>query len=268
MALIDSLMEVFARVLGNVRLEERRRKQEHRERQLQIHASQSELKALRAQINPHFLFNALNAIAGLIHEAPERAEETVEQLAEVFRYTLRGSQQEWALLRDEMEFVRAYLEIEKARFGERLQVELRSDPGLSDWRVPTMMVQTLVENAVKHGISRVQGVGEISVSCRRHEGFAQIEVRDNGPGQDVQPISEPSFGGFGLQSIRERLEGYFGNQAQLDVLRDAHNNETVATILLPRSEIRLESNPPESSILDIQGAIPDKKKGDQWCKEF
>ena len=87
------------------------------------------MKALRAQINPHFLFNALNAIAGLIQDQPELADETIEQLAQVFRYTLRKSENEWVRLDEEIEFVTAYLRVEQARFGERLQVEFAVDPG-------------------------------------------------------------------------------------------------------------------------------------------
>ena len=93
---------------------------------MSFQASRSELKALRAQINPHFLFNALNAIAGLIHKNPLRADKTVERLADVFRYTLRRSENEWTLLEEEMEFVRAYLEVEQARFGKRLQFQIHA----------------------------------------------------------------------------------------------------------------------------------------------
>ena len=125
-----------------------------------ILASRAELKALRAQINPHFLFNALNAIAGLIHTRPELAEETVEQLAEVFRYTLRKSEKEWVRLDEELEFVAAYLRVEEARFGERLR-----GGGVGGCRrrgdaVPAMSIQPLVENAIKHGTSTVEGPGK------------------------------------------------------------------------------------------------------------
>src|SRR6185295_5860950 len=113
-------------------------------------------------INPHFLFNALNAIVALIPTKPERAEETLEQLAEVFRYTLTRSDKEWTRLADEVEFVRAYLDVEKARFGERLQATIDVDPKVQDMTVPSMMLQTLVENAVKHGLSSVRGVGVLS----------------------------------------------------------------------------------------------------------
>src|SRR5207247_6147621 len=129
--------------LDNLRLQERRLQQEQLARELSLNASRSELKALRAQINPHFLFNALNAIAGLIHQNPANADRTIEQLAEVFRYALRGSDSEWAVLGDELDFVRAYLDVERARFGERLRAEVHIADGASGALVPTMVVQTL-----------------------------------------------------------------------------------------------------------------------------
>ncbi len=123
-ALLTSLADVFSHVLENLHLQERKLEQEQRTREMSLQASRSELKALRAQINPHFLFNALNSIAGLIHRDPAVADRTIEQLADVFRYALRGAESEWALLDDELDFVRAYLEVERARFGERLHVEV------------------------------------------------------------------------------------------------------------------------------------------------
>ena len=134
---------------------------------MSLHASRSELKALRAQINPHFLFNALNSIAGLIHRDPAVADRTIEQLADVFRYALRGAESEWALLDDELDFVRAYLEVERARFGERLHVEVEIEEAARGARVPTMIVQTLVENAVKHGAASVRGPASVIVRARR-----------------------------------------------------------------------------------------------------
>jgi two-component system LytT family sensor kinase len=125
--LLDSLANVFASLLENVRLQQKKQEQEKKEQELMLHASRSELKALRAQINPHFLFNALNAIASLIHKDPSRAEETVEELAEVFRYTLKRSEKEWVRLEDELDFVRSYLDVEQAWFGERLVVHIEID---------------------------------------------------------------------------------------------------------------------------------------------
>ncbi len=219
---LRSLAHTLGVVLENVRFRQQRQEQAEREQQLRWLASRAELKALRAQINPHFLFNALNAIAGLIPGDPGLAEETVEQLAEVFRYTLRKSEKEWVRLEEEVEFVAAYLGVEKARFGERLQVEFQVDPGAGAIPVPAMCIQPLVENAIKHGTSTVEGQGRIRVRAAAKEGRLWIEVRDNGPGFPADfSLGAPLAGrpaaqaGHGLRNIAERLRGYYGESAQL-----------------------------------------------------
>ncbi len=244
-ALLVSLSEVLSYNLENVRLQSRKQDQEKRARELKIHASRSELKALRAQINPHFLFNALNAIASLIPREPERAEATVEQLAEVFRYTLRESDKEWTRLEDEMEFVRAYLEVEKARFGERLSTEIVLEPSLNGVRIPTMIVQTLVENAIKHGIMMVRKGGHLRVEALQKEDWIRIEVADSGPGfgrqllpGEVPPSAKGT--GFGLRSVKERLEGYFGGRARLELGRDESRELTIVAIEFPSSLVSFE----------------------------
>ena len=168
LALLRSLGGVFGFMLENIRLQRKRQEQEQLAQELRLQTSRSELKALRAQINPHFLFNALNAIASLIHTDPARADAAVEQLAEVFRYTLRRSDQEWAPLDQELAFARAYLDVEQARFGQRLECTIDADPALPRAQVPSMLLQTLVENAVKHGISRLRTPGRIDVTRRAH----------------------------------------------------------------------------------------------------
>ena len=134
LALLRSLGSVFGFMLENVRLQRKRQEQEQVAQELRLQTSRSELKALRAQINPHFLFNALNAIASLIHTDPARADAAVEQLAEVFRYTLRRSEQEWAPLDQELAFARAYLDVEQARFGRRLEFTDRRRSGAAPAR--------------------------------------------------------------------------------------------------------------------------------------
>ncbi len=204
--LLHSLARTLGVVLENVRFRER----EGRLRQL---ASRAELKALRAQINPHFLFNALNAIAGLIHSRPELAEETVEQLAEVFRYTLRKSESEWVRLDEELEFAAAYLRVEEARFGERLRVTMDIDPAATSIHVPSMSIQPLVENAVKHGTSNVEGQGNVILRVTLDEGGLWVDVYDNGPGFPAGfSIASPGDG-HGLRNIAERLSGYYGDSA-------------------------------------------------------
>lgn len=206
------------------------------ERELEIHASRSELKALRAQVNPHFLFNALNAIAGLIHKHPGRAEQTVEQLSEVFRYTLKGSEKEWARLEDEIDFVRSYLDVEQARFGNRLETFIEIDDTVRHFEVPTMVVQTLVENAIKHGVANVRGTGSISIRARRRDDRLLVGVEDNGPGFPDESIDAGPDGhrtAHGLKSVRERLYGYYGNEASLKIVRDDRAGATMVTIELP-----------------------------------
>jgi signal transduction histidine kinase len=231
--LLGSLAGVFSHVLENLRLQERKLEQEQRARELSLHASRSELKALRAQINPHFLFNALNSIAGLIHRDPVVADRTIEQLADVFRYALRGAESEWAILDDEMDFVRAYLEVERARFGDRLHVEVRSDDAVRGARIPTMIVQTLVENAVKHGASAVRGPASVVVDAHAEGDRLIVSVADNGTGfaESDLPSAPRPRGGYGLLNVRQRLDGYFGEGAALCVAR--RQGMTVVSVTLP-----------------------------------
>lgn len=232
LTLVSALSDVLAYLWQNLRLQERRQEQEKREQELTIQASRSHLKALRAQINPHFLFNALNVIASLVHRDPDRAEETVEQLAEVFRYTLSRSDEEWVRVEDEIEFIRAYLEVEKARFGERLKVVIKVDPDVMDQAIPSMMVQTLVENAFKHGLSSVRGVGIIDIRASRLGDAVEIRVRDNGPGVGSAESGKKGVG-YGLKNIASRLDGYYEGEATMSLERDEANASTVATLRLP-----------------------------------
>ena len=179
--MLRSLGGVFGFMLENIRLQRRRQEQDLIAQELRLQSSKSELKALRAQINPHFLFNALNAIASLIHTDPARADEAVEQLAEVFRYTLRRSDSEWAPLDQELAFARAYLDVEQARFGQRLTCTIDSDHVAPVPLIPSMLLQTLLENAVKHGVSQARGPGRIEVIVRTTADQVTLEVRNTGP---------------------------------------------------------------------------------------
>jgi signal transduction histidine kinase len=236
--LMSFLGNVFCFMLETVRLQRKKQEQERREQNLILDASRSELKALRAQINPHFLFNALNAIAGLIPRDPARAEETVERLAEVFRYTLTRSEKEWVALDEELEFIQAYLDIERARFGNRLQVRLQVENGVGSAWIPAMIVQTLVENAIKHGIAAVKGIGFVEISARCRAERLEITVTDNGCGFPVNPPREERTGagsGYGLRNVRERLSGYFGDDAQLRIERDEQEGLTRVSVSFPLS---------------------------------
>ncbi len=188
-SLLRSLAGVFGYMLENVRLQRRRQEQDLIAQELRLQTSRSELKALRAQINPHFLFNALNAIASLIHTDPTRADAAVEQLAEVFRYTLRRSEQEWAPLDQELAFARAYLDVEQARFGKRLSFSIEAAPQTAGAQVPSMLLHTMVENAVKHGISQMRGAGRIAIRADAQGDMLSLEVTDSGPGLDQPGVA-------------------------------------------------------------------------------
>ncbi len=237
-ALLASLADVFSSLLESARLQQKKQQQERREQELMLQTSRSELKALRAQVNPHFLFNALNAIAGLIHRDPARAEATIEELSEVFRYTLKRSEKETVRLEEELEFVRSYLEVEHARFGDRLEVRMKVDPGVKQHMIPTMMIQTLVENAVKHGIAAVRGPALLEIHAGRRGERLCIEVLDNGPGFPLAktPAVTPEEGsGYGLRNVIERLRALHGSSAELEIRRDDARRMTVVSIEMPVS---------------------------------
>jgi signal transduction histidine kinase len=237
LTLLRSLGSVFGFMLENIRLQRKRVEQEQLAQELRLQSSKSELKALRAQINPHFLFNALNAIASLIHTDPGRADEAVEQLAEVFRYTLRRSDSEWAPLDQELTFARAYLDVEQARFGQRLTCTIDSDHQSPVPLIPSMLLQTLLENAVKHGVSQARGPGRIDVVVRTTADQVTLEVRNTGPLLESRGMRSRDGEGFGLHSVRERLKGHFGDRATFGLVRDEAAGVTVARIAMPHVRI-------------------------------
>ncbi|HWW86526.1 MAG TPA: histidine kinase, partial [Vicinamibacterales bacterium] len=236
------LLRILARSLGSAlegqRLRDQRLAHDERERTLVLTAAQAELKVLRAQINPHFLFNALNTIAALIPQKPDRAEQILEQLAEVFRYAVRRSDREWVRLAEEIAFVRSYLDIEQVQFGERLQVRIDVETAVENIRIPAMIIQTLAENAIKHGIAMVRGQGLITISARVSDNRVLVSVEDNGPGFETAPrfdsSPDSSFSpGYGLRNVHGRLRAYFGDEAWLRCGRDAGGRSTVVSFEIP-----------------------------------
>jgi signal transduction histidine kinase len=187
------------------------------------------LKALRAQINPHFLFNALNTVAGLIPSDPALAEQTVEKLAEVFRYTLKRSESEMAPLGEELDFLRAWLDVQQARFGARLAVRIDAPLETLSVRIPALALQTLVENAMKHGVARSSQPCAVTIQAGREGEYLRLAVTDSGPG----PIAPEHQDGHGLRNVRERLAGYYGGRASLELARDELAGLTTATLEIP-----------------------------------
>jgi sensor histidine kinase YesM len=197
-----------------------------KERALKL-ATEARLASLESRLHPHFLFNTLNTISALILEDPLLADQMVQRLAALLRTSLYASPQTRVPLRDEIELIRNYLEIERARFRERLAYEIDIEPELESVVIPPLTLQPLVENSVKFAVSpRIAG-GAITVSARQQTGMLTLEVRDNGPGFTAEMIPKD----HGLDNLRSRLEALFGDDARLAVASD--ENSTSVSVVLP-----------------------------------
>ncbi len=204
----------------------------HREQELVELAATAQLAALRAQINPHFLFNSLNSIAQLIRADPDRAEACVERLAEMFRYVLRYGEKDFVPLAEELEMARAYLDIERARFGDRLRVETHVDPPSLQHLIPNLILQPLVENAVRHGLSRKRGGGTVRIDARLADGCLELSVGDDGLGMPDTALERVYEHGIGLRNLRDRLARLYG-PAHLPEITSAPGSGTRVRLRLP-----------------------------------
>ncbi len=183
--------------------------------QTEARAAAAELRALRAQISPHFVCNALTAIASLVRTEPERARELLGEFADFTRYSFRR-RGEFTTLADELRAIDAYLQLERARFGDRLQVRLRIAPEVLPVAVPFLVLQPLVENAVRHGIEGRAGPGEIVIEANDAGTECRISIEDNGCGMDPDELRDHLAGrggadGIGLANIDERMRTVFGD---------------------------------------------------------
>ena len=173
---------------------------------LQTQLVKAELGALKMQLQPHFLFNTMNAIAALLKPNPDAAENMVLQLADFLRLTLASTGRAEVTLREELDFLERYLAIEKTRFGSRLSTRFRIRSDVLDARVPNLLLQPLVENAIRHGIAKSAEARHLEVSATREDGRLLLRVWDDGPGLGPGPARE----GIGLSNTRERLRHLFG----------------------------------------------------------
>jgi signal transduction histidine kinase len=211
---------------------DRFRERELRATQLEAELAQSQLHRLKMQLHPHFLFNALNAISTLIETEPERADRVLSQLAGLLRESLRDDAPHEVSLKEELSFLERYLEIEKTRFTDRLSVKFDIGPDVLDARVPTWILQPLVENAIRHGISRRAGVGRVEVRAWRENGTLRLEVSDDGPGLPDSSGKASTIGGIGLANTRARLEKLHGKDFGLE-LQNVDGGGARASVRLP-----------------------------------
>ncbi|MEO8704244.1 MAG: histidine kinase [Kofleriaceae bacterium] len=175
-------------------------------------ALSAQLEAIQARTNPHFMFNAMNTIASLVKDDPKLAEQTIERLADVLRYALQSARLEAVTLGEELAMIRDYLEIQHARFGDRLRYTIEVEPGLDLVRVPPLLVQPLIENAVLHGVGERQEGGSIALVARRRADRIEISVDDDGPGPGA---SSHRGSGTSLDDLARRLELLHGGAGSL-----------------------------------------------------
>lgn len=214
LALAEQLISVLALVVSQLELQEEMRKREAQMLQL---SKDAELAQLRQQLQPHFLFNSLNSINALVVSQPKKAREMVLQLSEFLRGTIRKDSQKWISLEEELNYLKMYLDIERIRFGHRLEVDFSIDEAFYQIKLPQLLIQPLVENAIKHGLYGVTGEVKIEIFGKKEASYFVLEV--------VNPFdqgSTPSEGtGFGLSSVERRLFLLFGRKDLIESIAEA-----------------------------------------------
>jgi hypothetical protein len=233
LALIDSVVTLAARRIDQIRLTHERYEVQLREEEMLKLNAEAELKALRAQVNPHFLFNALTTIGYLIETAPPRALHTLMQLTALLRGVLK-SEGEFTTLGRELELVEHYLKIEHERFEERLRVRIDVPQALRNRPIPALVLQPLVENAIKHGVAPSRNGGDVEVTARVTADRLHLTVRNSGAPLRTASgrISGEPTPHVGVDNVRRRLLGHYGADAPLTLSTDA-NGRTVAALSIP-----------------------------------
>jgi two-component system LytT family sensor kinase len=209
------------------------REREVRATQLEAQLAQAQLQALKMQLHPHFLFNTLNGIAGLVRESQNKAAvQMIAGLSDLLRYTLESAGRQEVSLREELEFLELYLNIQQMRFPDRLRVRMEIEPETLDARVPNLILQPLVENAIRHGIAPRATVGTVGVSARREDQALELRVYDDGPGLSASPSPADPGAGIGLRNTRARLGQLYGAGHRFDV-RDREEGGCEARLRIP-----------------------------------
>ena len=210
------------------------RKGELKASQLRTQLVQAQLEALKMQLHPHFLFNTLHSISALLSQDVEAARSMITRLGDFLRLTLENAGTQEVTVRQELEFLNGYLEIERIRFQDRLTTSVKVDPEVLDQRVPNLILQPIVENALRHAISNSNG-GRIDIVVTPRNGMLRIQVKDNGPGlRLVRSFSDHSKQGLGLSNTKARLERLYGSAHRLDLANEPTGG-TVVTMEVPRS---------------------------------
>jgi len=205
------------------------REQQLQATRLQAMLVEAQLQALKMQLHPHFLFNTLHAISALMDEDVKAARRMIARLSELLRLTLENAGQQEVPLRQELDALERYLEIEQIRFQDRLTVKISIEPETLEARVPNLILQPIVENSIRHGIAPCSDAGRIEISAARQNGHLELSVRDDGPGM-VE--SETGKEGIGLANTRSRLQQLYGDAHRLEI-RNASEGGLVVKMLIP-----------------------------------
>ena len=205
----------------------RYREGEVRTTRLEAQLAQAQLQALKMQLHPHFLFNTLHSISALVHKNPIAAERMIARLGDFLRLTLENSGAQEISLQQEIEFLKCYLEIERIRFADRLTVQIDIEPQTLDARLPNLILQPIVENAIRHGIAPRTSPGRIEIEARRLNGTLQVQVTDNGPGLSDSTSGAIVKEGVGLANTQARLRQLYGDDQRLDLANAASGGLTV-----------------------------------------
>ena len=187
-----------------------------------------ELKTLKSQLNPHFMFNALNSIRALVEENPERAKETITQLSNIFRYSLRIEKTETVPLEDEIRIVRDYLALEKVRYEERLNYSITVEGDVNKIEIPPMRIQTLVVNGIKHGIAKLHEGGALSIQAKVENNLLAIKIENSGSFSDSDLENTT---GFGVSNTKQRLQIIYGPSAGFKIFEE--NKKVIVLITIP-----------------------------------
>jgi LytS/YehU family sensor histidine kinase len=203
------------------------RKQQFDTLKLESLVKELELKTIKSHINPHFIFNSLNSIRALIDENPGRARTAITELSNILRSSMQTEKQETVSFEKELNIVKDYLALEHIRFEDRLQVEYEIDSDTLNQPIPPMMLQTLVENAIKHGISKQLNGGIVKIISDFKDNYHELVIRNTG-----HLNGSYNGDGFGLESTKNRLQLLFGQKANFDI-RELKGNTVEATVLIP-----------------------------------
>ncbi|HEV3200292.1 MAG TPA: histidine kinase, partial [Bryobacteraceae bacterium] len=213
---------LYSRITGRWR-------QKERETRLLLALREAELRALEAQVNPHFLFNCLNSIRALVVENPPQAQDMITRLANILRYNLHRDRSHTVPLASELEAVSDYLALESVRFEDRLRVKFAIDDDTRQVPIPPMLLQTLIENAVKHGIAPIPGGGELLIRATLRQDSMKVEVENTGQLRAPEPVGT----GLGLSNVQERLRVLYGDR-RASLQLEQRDGRVAATLVIPR----------------------------------